>query len=223
MGLRAPGDALGFSGPVPRIFVAIPLPSEIATEIARALPALPSLRPVAPELLHLTLAFVGELADDRVGDVIAATEAAARASAPFPIGLGGIGHFPGHGRPKVVWVGTGAAGEAIERLGTGVRTELARRGVPFDPKPLRAHVTLARVRHEVTAAEGRAIRAAVASARPSRELSFHASGVHVMESRLSLRRPLYSSRAEVPLGLPGKITGPPERNGGPGRDHRPSR
>lgn len=186
---------------MPRIFVAIPLPPDVAAELARALPAMPGLKRVAPELLHVTLAFVGQVGEERVGDVVAAVEAAARAAAPFEIRVSGLGRFPEHGRPSVVWAGTGPAAEAIQRLGQAVRTELDRRHVPFDPKPLRAHVTLARVRDGASDADAKAVEAASKAASVG-GLSFRADGIHVMESRPSAKGPLYSSRARSPLGGP---------------------
>lgn len=183
---------------MPRIFVAIPLPPAVAADLARSLPALPGLRRAEPDLLHLTLAFVGRIAEERVPDVVAAAEAAARGSGAFDVPLTAVGRFPDHGPPSVVWAGTGAAAEAIERLGAAVRAELGRRRIPVDAKPLRAHITLARVRDGATADEARAIDAAVKAARTG-TLAFRAEDVHVMESRLGPKGPRYSSRARIPL------------------------
>lgn len=186
---------------MPRIFVALPLPPAVAGELARALPPLPGLKRVAPELLHVTLAFVGPVGEDRVADVITAARTAAAASGALDIGLTTVGRFPDHGRTSVIWAGTSAAGEAIERLGGAVRAELARRRVPFDGKPLRTHVTLARVRDSASADQAEAIDAAVKAARVD-GLAFRAEDVHVMESRLTPKGPLYSTRARVPLAGP---------------------
>lgn len=204
---------------MPRLFVAIPLPRDVAGEAASIVPPLPGARPVAPELMHLTLAFLGQVGEERVADVTASARAAAGTMGPFPVELRSVGRFPEHGRPSVVWLGTSPkAADAIVRLGASVRAELLRHQVPFDPKPLRAHVTLARIRDRSGDDEARAIVAAVNAARVPRDLSFVASAVHVMESRLSREGPLYSSRAELPL------TGPPGRIGGrPGRIERERR
>lgn len=185
---------------MPRIFVAIPLPPQAAADVARVFPPLPGLRPVATELLHVTLAFVGQVAEERVADVIAAAEAGARGSSAFAIGLEAIGRFPQHGPPTVIWAGAaGPAADAIVRLGGAVRAQLLRWGVPFDPKPLRAHVTVARVQGGVTDEQARDIEAAARSARIDGAITFRAEALHVMESRLSPRGPLYSSRARIPL------------------------
>lgn len=185
--------------------MAIPVPAQVAAALDRLLPALPSLRRVAPELMHVTLAFIGQVGEERVADVTEAVGVAALTSGPVPIDLSTVGSFPVHGLPRVVWAGAGPrAAEAIVRVGASVRAELLRYGVPLDPKPLRAHVTIARVREEASDVDARALAAAVTAARLGRELAFLASSVHVMESRLSSKGPLYSSRAEVPLVGPSR-------------------
>lgn len=182
-----------------RLFVAIPLPTDVATALARSLSdELPALRRVAPDLLHVTLAFIGALAQDRLDDVTAAVGTVAADASSFPIAFTTLGRFPERGDPRIVWAGTSATRE-IEALGTAVRDSLARRGVPFDPKPLRAHVTLARVRDEATSAERAAVEHAVATARIPAGAAFTADAVHVVQSVLTDPGPRYSSRARVAL------------------------
>lgn len=180
--------------------MAIPLPAQVAAALDRAVPALPGLKRVEPALLHVTLAFVGQVGEEHLPDITAAVDAAAGAHPPIDVELSDIGRFPEHGRPKVVWAGmVPRAADAVVRLGASVRAELLRRLVRFDPKPLRAHVTLGRVRDGVGEPDARAIAAAVSAARIDADLAFRAASVHVMESTLSPKGPLYSSRGEVPL------------------------
>ena len=184
-----------------RIFIALPVPMDVATQFAALVPAdLAGLKRVDPELLHITLAFVGWTEEERIGVMAAAVAAAARPVRSFRVTVSGAGRFPPAGRPRVVWVATASEAAAeIERLGGLVRAELKRQRVRFDPKPLRSHVTLARVRDDATVDETRAIAAAMAATRVPEGLAFAADAVHVMESVLSPRGPRYSSRARVPL------------------------
>lgn len=194
---------------MPRIFIAIPLPPDIAADLDRILPQLPGLKRVAPELMHVTLAFVGQVGEDRLPSIIDAVTVAASEHGPFDVELDAVGRFPEHGRPRGVWIGMGKrTSDAIVRVGASVRAELLRHRVQFDPKPLRAHVTLGRVRDDVSEDDARAIASAVATVRPERARTYPAVSVHVIESKLSPRGPLYSSRGEVPLsGPPGAVAG----------------
>ena len=193
---------------MPRIFVALPIPLEAATAVAAALPDLPGLKRVSPELLHLTLAFVGGIDEQRVGEVEAAARSAGGSARPFRVPLGPLGRFPPNGPPTVVWAGTGAAAAGIERLGGAVRRELESAGVPFDPKPLRPHVTLARVRERATPEEARAIAAAVAAATVPAGLGFAADAIEVVESVLGREGPRYRLRGRYRLTGEGQRPGP---------------
>jgi 2'-5' RNA ligase len=194
-----------------RVFVALPIPLEVAEQLVALVPPdLEGLKRVKPELLHVTLAFVGWLREDRVPDVVAAVGGAAQAGRSFEVELDAVGRFPPKGRPRVVWVGTGAAAPRIAALGTGVRDALAEAGVPFDPKPLQPHVTLARVREDAALGDARAIGSAVGQAKVPAGLRFRAESIHVMQSKLTPRGPLYSSLAEARLPEAGRDGGTTE-------------
>jgi 2'-5' RNA ligase len=152
---------------------------------------------VDPAILHFTLAFLGQVPEARVAGVRAAAEAAVRGQPPFRVALRSVGRFPAQGAPKIVWAGAPAATTTLARLGAALRSELERRELPFDAKPLQPHVTLARVREGAGRAEIEALEGALRAARL--DASFDADALHVMESTLSQRGPRYSSRAEVRL------------------------
>lgn len=183
-----------------RLFVALPVPLDVAHQLEALVPdELNGLKRVGPELMHITLAFIGWLEESRVAHVTAAVgEGAARGHA-FDVPLETVGRFPPTGRPRVIWVGTGAE-EAILALGGLVRDALSEAAVPFDLKALRPHITLARVREGVAVQDARAIGSAVARAKVPDGLRFRADSVHVVRSLLSSKGPTYTSLAAVPLG-----------------------
>lgn len=185
-----------------RLFVALPIPPDIASQAAALAPQERVIRPVRAELLHVTLAFVGRVDDARLEDVLAAAREAAAAQAPFAVTLDRAGTFPETGTPHVIWVGMSDGAEKSDALATAVRRALASRGVPFDEKPFRPHVTLGRVRDDADRAEARAI------AGRMKRLSFEplrwtAREIVPFESVLSPKGPRYTPRATVPLGVGG--------------------
>jgi RNA 2',3'-cyclic 3'-phosphodiesterase len=115
-----------------------------------------NVRLTPPETLHLTLAFLGEVDNDRLSDV---TTALARAAAtwherprgagsredghPPRVRLGGGGRF-GRGRFTLMWIGLAGDVTALRALNLAIRRELRRARLPYDWKPFRPHVTLAR-------------------------------------------------------------------------------
>lgn len=128
-----------------RAFIALELPEGFADEVAglsRQLQAVVEGRFVVRELQHITMAFLGEIGEAQAVDAIAALEAACDGAAPVPLHCEGLGKF---GRPQdaTLWLGL-AADPALVDLAGHVRKELAARGLPFDDKPFKPHITLAR-------------------------------------------------------------------------------
>jgi 2'-5' RNA ligase len=148
--------------------------------------------------MHITIAFLGRTPDERLPDVTSAVETAASAVKAFDVELDRPGRFPPTGRPRVVYLGVGAGAPALLALGERIRRELQRLAIPFDAKPLRAHVTLGRMREDAELADARAVAAATTAMRVP-HLRFRIDGVTVFESVLSPRGARYTPRATVAL------------------------
>jgi 2'-5' RNA ligase len=182
-----------------RLFIAVPLPQELTDRAAALLPAaLPALKRVPPELMHVTLAFLGWTPDEQLDAVVDAARAAAAGHPAFDLAFAGAGRFPASGRPRVVWVGIGEGSDPLAGLAATVAAELRRREVKFDARPFAPHLTLARVRPEAAGSEARTVAAAV-DGMVVPDLRTRVGGVAVVESVLSPKGPRYTARAEVPL------------------------
>ncbi len=182
-----------------RLFVAIPLRPELAVRAFEILPtALPALRRVKAENLHLTLAFLGQTPDERLDDVTAAAADAAALVSPFTLSFDRAGRFPERGRPRVVWLGIADGEASVVTLGEGVHAGLRSRALHFDDRPLAPHLTLARVAEDASAAEAKTVGAALEDlAIPS--LRFDVGEIAVVQSVLSPKGPRYTALATVPL------------------------
>jgi 2'-5' RNA ligase len=107
-----------------------------------------SLRLAPPEQWHVTLAFLGDVADDAVSSAVQAVRAGTAEAArgwtdPLRLRIAGGGRF-GRGRFTMVWAGLDGDVDALRGLADGVRRALRRARLPYDRKPLRPHLTLAR-------------------------------------------------------------------------------
>ena len=183
-----------------RLFVAVPLPTELTDRAAALLPAaLPAIKPVRAELMHLTLAFLGWTPDEQLDAVVAAARDAVAGESSFEVSFVGAGRFPATGRPRVVWLGIGAGAEALAALAARLVAALRTRDLTFDDRPFAPHLTLARVRDEATGPEARTIAAAVEAIEVP-ELRTRVERIAVVESQLSPKGPRYTARAELPLG-----------------------
>jgi 2'-5' RNA ligase len=70
----------------------------------------------APETMHVTLLFLGEVDDRELhADCRAAKEVAA-GEPPFALAVAGVGAFPTARRPKILWAGIADGAEPLRRL-----------------------------------------------------------------------------------------------------------
>ena len=140
-----------------RLFVAVypprPAVDDLTAQVARlrvgaASAAGTNVRLADPANAHLTLAFLGDVPEDRLVDVESALGLAAetfrdgRDSSPR-LRLGGGGSF-GRGRFTVLWVDVQGDIEGLAVLVRLIRFGLRRARLPHDEKPFRAHLTIAR-------------------------------------------------------------------------------
>src|SRR5207245_9314222 len=94
---------------------------------------------VHPEGIHLSLKFLGDVADARESELATALGRAAAGTRALSLALGGFGVFPDFQRPRVVWVGV--AGEpALEVLQHRVEQELVLLGLRIAAEQFRGHL-----------------------------------------------------------------------------------
>jgi 2'-5' RNA ligase len=96
-------------------------------------------RPVPPRNYHLTLAFLGSVADELIPQIRAA-------AAPIPaptleLVLDRYGRFPG---PRVAWVGPAQSPPELANLAGALSAAVETLGLEADRRPFRPHLTVAR-------------------------------------------------------------------------------
>ncbi|MGI5835943.1 MAG: RNA 2',3'-cyclic phosphodiesterase [Chloroflexota bacterium] len=134
-----------------RLFVAIEIAESWRQELARIRRELEpiggaDLKWVRPELLHITIAFLGYQPDGSLQLIESALVAASKDVSPFRITLGRLGCFGQPHNLKVLWVGITEVPKELQQLHSSVSAHLSSKGIPFDRKPLVPHITLARAR-----------------------------------------------------------------------------
>src|SRR5215471_10410054 len=95
-------------------------------EISSLTGALPSVRWVNVASVHLTLAFLGDLADERLAAAREATQTAAQHGAPFALTLDQLGTFGPPHAPRVIWAGVGGEIATLRRIQSILASELDR-------------------------------------------------------------------------------------------------
>lgn len=128
--------------PKARLFFGIWPPPEAAGELRRyaeSLHAETRGRLIPTENLHLTLAFLGGIAPDRVRPAAAAAERVM--GRRFELSIDRIGYWPGS---RILWAGPAALPAALANLASALDESLRQSGFALDDRAYAAHVTLAR-------------------------------------------------------------------------------
>jgi RNA 2',3'-cyclic 3'-phosphodiesterase len=108
--------------------------------------AAPELRWVGREQWHVTLQFLGRVDDaESVVEALAAAldDSLANVTAP-DVRVGGAGAFPSPRRATVIWLGLAAGAVELGRLAGAVAAATEPFGSEDEPRPYRAHLTVAR-------------------------------------------------------------------------------
>lgn len=147
---------------------------------------------VAPDRMHVTLHFLGQVEADRAESIVAAM-APPIAVPAFTLTIDRLGAFPGLGRPRVLWAG-GPGVPAIVDVHRLMGERMAACGCELDERPFSPHVTLGRVR------ESRGSLPALPRIEPP--IEFGIARVTLYESQLSSEGPRYTPVAFTALAGP---------------------
>ncbi len=181
-----------------RQFVAIEVPGAWRAEGARVQQALPaSVRPhirlIDTANMHVTLRFIGEV-DGAALPTLHDAFGHALPPVHLDLSLNRIGTFGAPAGTSVVWLGVGGDLEGLrvlaQRAGGAVATAL---GTPPEERPYSPHITLGRVRRQVSSLERQEIVGATQAVAPPAGLPFTARDAVLIRSRLGPR----GSRYEV--------------------------
>ncbi|MSP83329.1 MAG: RNA 2',3'-cyclic phosphodiesterase [Alphaproteobacteria bacterium] len=176
-----------------RLFVAIALPDAVRQHLALLGGGVPGARWVAPETMHVTLRFIGEV-DGIVEDDIAAALAEVYAE-PFALTVSGVGDFEQGSKPKTIWAGV-LEREVLTRLHEKIERQLALIGVREEGRKFHPHVTLARLR----GAWRDRVAQFLAEHHGFVAAPFTVATFHLLSSHRGARGPVYRVEATYPLG-----------------------
>ncbi len=129
-----------------RLFVAVPVSEEVKEKIRPLFQLLKAtgadLNTVAPENLHFTLKFLGDVEESRIQEIV--ERLSARLGKKFTLRVQGLGTFPSLERINVVWAGVGSGDQALLTLTKEVNQLL--NYIRKDEREEIPHLTIARVK-----------------------------------------------------------------------------
>lgn len=184
-----------------RTFLALPLEPDVRARLGQAqrqlnLPGA-KIKWMAPENLHLTVRFLGELDDARLAEACRAAQQAAADCDGFDFDVAGISAQPAQGPLRMFWAGVIEPAGRLMALREAVDEALGPIGKP-DHRPFRPHVTLGRVKKP---GDREALRAAAAERAAEPFGPNEAAELHVMTSILTPGGPVYTPAARCAIGM----------------------
>ena len=189
-----------------RTFIAIELSQDLKDSLNRLQARLKrqvperSVRWVRPDVIHLTLKFLGDVPTPRLASISRAVEAACQGFDRFAFELVGLGCFPNLRRPRVVWVGVREPTGTLARLQKAVENELA--GLGFEPegRSFKPHLTLGRVQRKASRNDRERLGKLIAEGNVGLLGGMAVTSVNVMRSDLRPSGAVYTALACAPLG-----------------------
>ena len=101
---------------------------------------------VDPQTCHLTLAFLGNVPNDRLPTLFRIMDTVATDSSPLRLRTGLLGTFPNPNRPRVIWLGLEGDTQFLAVTQHRLQDALETDGFPREQRTFKPHITLGRAR-----------------------------------------------------------------------------
>jgi 2'-5' RNA ligase len=187
-----------------RCFIAIGLPDEIKDGLVQLQAQLktgnqPGVKWVDPYGIHLTLKFLGSVDVDRIDPITGAMEEAVQGIPPFRLKVEDLGVFPSLRRVQVVWVGVSGEVDKLAHLQQRLESNLAGLGFAPERRRFTPHLTLARLRDQVSLDERQKFGQLIAGTKFEPAYSFQVDAISLIRSQLTREGAIYSRISSVEL------------------------
>ncbi|HRK88668.1 MAG TPA: RNA 2',3'-cyclic phosphodiesterase [Anaerolineales bacterium] len=187
-----------------RVFIAIHFPESIQDSIEKQTARLRQslgndiIRWVAPQNMHLTLKFIGNIAAAHLDFLKQMLVQTADSHSSLELQIGGIGSFPNSKRPRVLWVGIHAPAE-LASLQRNIEAGSVRLGYEKEERPFSPHLTLGRVRQTARPSDLQKVRTALEGTQIGRIGTVPVHAVHLYQSELRPEGSVYTRLFSAPL------------------------
>ena len=176
-----------------RMFIAISLPDTVRATLGRVNAALAlqvpprAVRWVKPELMHVTLRFLGDTAASLIPTITIELDRISAQQQTFNLVVSGLGCFPNRKRPRVIWAGLQGDVAQASVLAAAVNAFLLPLGWAEEKRPFRPHLTLGRVN------DSRKLQGIIWGMEIE-EMMVRVTAVHLIESQLKSSGPVHTVR-----------------------------
>jgi len=186
-----------------RTFIALEIPSQLQDAIHQQTTGLrqstdSAVRWVATQNLHLTLKFLGDVSSTNIPFLTQMLTQEAAQHPGFSLQIGGLGSFPNSRRARVIWIGIQAPAE-LEVLQRSIESAAARLGYSAEERPFSPHLTIGRVKQNLSAVDQQKLRAALEATHVGQIGRTNITAVHLFKSDLQPTGSIYTRLFSAPL------------------------
>jgi RNA 2',3'-cyclic 3'-phosphodiesterase len=186
-----------------RTFIAVEIPLPVREAVCKVTTLLQKrtgsvVRWVPLENMHLTLKFLGDVSPSNVEMLCQILRAEADHFHSFDLRLNGLGSFPNLKRPRVIYVGIQAPA-TLEALQRGIESASRRLGYESEERTFSPHLTIGRVKQNVTGLEQQSIRRLLEETRIDLPGTARVDSVHLYKSDLKPTGSVYTRLYSAPL------------------------
>jgi 2'-5' RNA ligase len=187
-----------------RAFIAIELPDELKAGLGRLQSRLrtgnqPWVKWVDPHSIHLTLKFLGNIATDKIGEIIEVIEHSAQGISPFHLEVQELGVFPNLSRVQVAWVGIKGEIDKLRQLQQRIESNLGPLGFAPELRPFTPHLTLARLRPQASPNERQSFGQLISGTKFEPDYTVNVDSINLMSSQLTREGAIYRRISSVQL------------------------
>jgi len=180
-----------------RLFVALEIPTTARNSLAALMASLRAIarepRWVRAENLHITLKFLGEVAEDKLAPVQTAL-GGIRSHQAVTAAFRGLGFFPNEKDPRVFWAGIEASSN-LKTLAADIEGAMEKCGIAREKREFSPHLTLARLERSLP----EALRKAIAENAQREFGSLRTGEFHLMQSKLKPSGAEYTTLRTFPF------------------------
>ncbi|MCY4190957.1 MAG: RNA 2',3'-cyclic phosphodiesterase [Rhodospirillaceae bacterium] len=175
-----------------RLFVGLKLPDDLRDVLSIMERGIPGARWVASDNFHVTLRFIGDVAEHEAEDIDSSLRAIRARN--FPLTLTGVGHFGKLRSARSIWTGV-HANPALKHLQAKVESAIVRAGFATEKRRFKPHVTLARIKGET----GHHLANFLSEHGDFRAPPFPVTAFHLYQSHLGRNGAAYEMLCSYPL------------------------
>jgi len=128
-----------------RLFIAIPIPDQVKERLISCVKLTDSYRTVKFGNLHITVLFLGDTEEDRIGLICEILEKVVKKYNKFEIDISEFGQFPSSGSGRIIYAAGTKNLDLLINFSSDIRAGCSKLGF-YDDKDFRYHITVARAK-----------------------------------------------------------------------------